>query len=102
MSESDPTPMFLAGAPGTKLTHLSAAGSTLIKSGAGALISINVNTASANATLTVYDNISAAAPIMAVVDCSRGGVEGGFAGWPFTTGLFVVLVGTPDVTLISR
>ena len=99
MAESNPQPTYLAGAPGASLKHLNTAGGTLLKTGAGAAVGINVNTSSANATLTIYDGTSAAGAVMAVIDASRGGPDIGFTGWPFTTGLFVVVVGTPDITI---
>jgi hypothetical protein len=96
-------PVYLAGGPtGTSLRHLNAAGSTLLKTGSGVVLAIDINTSSASSTLTVYDGTSAAGAVMASVDCSNRGTDIGGSGWPFSTGLFVTLTGTPDITIVWR
>jgi hypothetical protein len=103
MAESDPQPSYLAGAPGTKLTHLSAAGTTLLKTGAGMIVSISINNPAASGSLlTVYDGTSAAGTVMAIADCTKQTANVGFAGWPFVTGCFLNLTGAPDITIVWR
>jgi hypothetical protein len=82
-------------------THLSANGTTTIKSAAGMLAAVSVNTRGASGnTLTVYDNTSASAPIIAQIDTTAA-VYTFPLGVQFNTGLTVVLGGgtAADVTV---
>jgi hypothetical protein len=103
---SDPedyaTPVWAAPDPrGTTLTHLTAAGSFLIKTGKGWISTVNVNT-SGNGTLTIYDGIDATGTVLAVIDTSKNTTTSAFSPWPFKTGLFMVQTGAADVTIISH
>jgi len=101
--QPSPEAMYLAGAPTTALLHLNAAGSTLVKDGPGGVMSINVNTASGGASsLTLYDGVDATGAVLGVIDCTKQGSEGGMTAWPFQTGLFLTLTGSPDITIIWR
>ena len=100
LEQTGPLPVYLAGNPNATLVHLAAAGSTLLKTGAGGIRSFDVNTTSVSSTMTFYDGTSAAGTVMAVVDCSKSATNVGTVGWPFTAGCFVVLTGTPDVTIV--
>jgi hypothetical protein len=77
--------------------HLNTAVGTLLKTGIGSLRGITVNTGSAGSTLTLYDGTSAAGTVIAAISTAtpfnpRYGIQ-------FTTGLFAVVAGTPDVTV---
>ena len=100
LEQSGPIPVYLGGAPGVTLIHLAAAGSTLLKTGSGMIRSMDINTTSASSTLTIYDGTSAAGTVMAVIDCSKSAVNVGTVGWPFKTGCFLVLTGSPDITIV--
>lgn len=90
--------MWNAPAPSQTITHLAAAGSTLIKTGAGALLAINSNDNAAG-QLSIYDGLSAAGTLLAVVDTTARG----YIPMPlkFTTGLFVVKTTADDITISS-
>jgi hypothetical protein len=91
-------PMWSAPPPSGVLTHLAAAGSRLIKTGAGALASLNVNTGAAG-TLTVRDGLDATGAVLGVIDTTaRGFIP---APWSFSTGLYVTQAGAADLTLVS-
>jgi hypothetical protein len=91
-------PVWTAPPPSAAVSHLNAAGSTLIKTGAGALASINVNTSSAGA-LTIRDGVDATGAVLGIVDTTaRGFIP---APWSFSTGLYVTQAGTADVTMVS-
>lgn len=76
---------------------LAAAGSLLVQTGNCTLWTINVNTPAPGATLTVYDNTSAAGTSWEI-DCST---PGSYAyGVRMRTGIFVVMAGgDADVTI---
>jgi len=80
--------------------HISTATTTVCKYGAGVLHKVCVNDPT-NAAITIYDNNSAAAPIMAIIDPDNGATpfEMGYNA-PFSNGLTVVTAGTPDITVI--
>lgn len=89
--------------PATMLTHLAAAtAGLLIKSMSGTLIGLNINTPAApTGLLTFRDGKDVAGAIMGVVDTSKSSTAGGMMKWPFKVGLFVVMTGNADVTIIS-
>ena len=82
--------------------HLNANGTTTVKSGAGVLRRIVINTRGGLLnTLTIYDNTTATGAVIAVIDTAAAGGEFGYE-LDFTTGLTVVLAsGTAaDITII--
>lgn len=87
-------------------SHLAALATTTVKTGPGALHSITLNTCIASATVTVYDNTSAAAPVIATLTCPATVTNPVTLIYDarFSTGLTVVLAGTgaPDVTVAYR
>jgi len=101
LEQSASIPVYLAGAPGATLRHIAAAGSALLKTGAGVLRSIDINTpAASNSALTFYDGTDATGAVMAVIDCTKQTANVGTAGWPFKVGCFYALTGAPDITLV--
>jgi hypothetical protein len=111
-TSGDAMPVWIAPNPnpGGTLTHLtgSAGGSsTLIRSGAGWITGISVNSvATGTATMTCYDGINASGAVIAVIDVSRSNPSPQTAApWGFQTGFFVVLSnGTSgaDITMVSH
>lgn len=82
-------------------THLAANGTTTIKSTAGVLSSLVVNTRGASGnTITLYDNTSASGAVIAVID-TTGFTFTGLYDVQFNTGLTVVIAGgtAGDVTI---
>ena len=82
-------------------SHLSANGTTTLKSGAGWLHTIIINTKGASGnTVTVYDNTSASGTILAVIDPTQNLATLEFDA-AFQTGLTIVLAtGTAaDITV---
>jgi len=95
-------PVITKPAPSSYL-HLNANGTTTVKSGAGVLRRIVINTRGGILnTLTIYDNTTATGAVIGVVDTS--GAEAGAFDYEldFTTGLTVVLAGgtAADITII--
>lgn len=86
---------------GYSYNHISTSTTTVVKSGAGSLHSICVNTKGTVAsTITIYDNTSAVAPVVAVIDSLN--LSGTFIlDIAFATGLTIVTTGTvaPDITV---
>jgi hypothetical protein len=71
-----------------------------IKAGPGVLVSVNVNTAVANSTVTLFDGTSAAGKKLGTWSTAALGQI--LANFAFTTGLFAVIVGTSDITIGYR
>lgn len=95
-------PVITKLAPSSYL-HLNANGTTTVKSGAGVLRRIVINTKGSTAnTLTIYDNTAATGAVIGVVDTVNA--AGGAFDYEldFTTGLTVVLAGgtAADITII--
>lgn len=84
-----------------KSAHISTDATTVIKSGPGILHTICYNTPGASATATVYDNTSAAAPILAVISLTTSDAPQCLTyDLAFTTGLTIVTaVATTDLTV---
>jgi len=82
--------------------HLNANGTTTVKSGAGVLRRIIINTRGGIInTLTIYDNTTATGAVIGVVDTVNAGGAFNYE-LDFTTGLTVVLAGgtAADITII--
>jgi hypothetical protein len=105
-ASGDAMPVWIAPNPnpGGTLTHIATAGSYLLRSGAGWITGISVNTTAVNATLTCYDGLNAIGTVIAVIDVSKGNPSPQTAApWGFTTGFFVVLTGgNADLTIVSH
>lgn len=80
--------------------HIASATTTVVKSGAGFVHSITVNTTSAGA-ITVYDNTAGSGTVIAVLKASI--VEATYAlDVSFSTGLTIVTAGASDLTVSYR
>jgi hypothetical protein len=93
--------------PGGTLTHISAPGSYLVRSGAGWITGISVNSvATGSATMTCYDGLDATGTVIAVIDVSKGNPSPQTAApWGFSTGFFMVLSAGAtgaDLTIVSH
>jgi hypothetical protein len=81
-------------------THLNAAGSTLIKTGGCRIESLSINTGAATSNIALYDGTSAAGTLVALVDTTTPRFLQSV--WTFRTGLFTVVTGAPDLTMVWR
>lgn len=90
-------------APGN-FARIAANGTTIIKTGAGVLVGLTINTAGAAAnTLTLYDNTAGSGTVIALIN-TVSGVESLLYNVIFGTGLTAVLAtGTAaDITFSYR
>lgn len=95
-----PTPL----PPGYSFNHISAAATTVVKSGAGVLHTLSVNNLGTVASVTtVYNNTAGSGAVIAVIN-TLAGQESYIYDVAFDTGLTVVTTGTvaPDVTVSFR
>lgn len=81
--------------PVMKYAHLTGAGTTTVKSFAGILHNITVNTA--GTATTVYDNTAGSGTVIAILAATTIGTYTYDVG--FATGLTIVTTGTPDITV---
>jgi len=87
---------------GYSFQNISTSTTTTVKSGAGVLHGINVNTKGTVAsTVTVYDNTAGSGAIIAILDSLN------LSGWnqfdiSFATGLTLVTTGAPNITVAYR
>lgn len=89
---------------GNSVSNITTSTTTVVKSGAGVLHGININTKGTVAsTVTVYDNTAGSGTKLATLDSLN------LAGWnqydvAFATGLTIVTTGTsaPDITVSYR
>lgn len=86
-----------------RYTHITTATTTLVKTGAGYLGQININTLAASGTITVYDGIDATGAVIAVITNPGTllveGPQTASYGVGFATGLVLVTTGTQDITV---
>lgn len=84
-------------------SHLAANGSATIKSGAGVLHAVSINTLGIADTITLYDNTAGSGTVIAVINAalSQQSLKYDIA---FTTGLTAVIAGStaPDITISYR
>ena len=87
--------------------NITTATTTTVKSGAGRLVAINVNTGVANATIAVFDSLTGTGTTIGKITMQGGGaaVQGvalDYKYLPFATGLTIVTSGATDVTVIYQ
>ena len=80
--------------------HISTATTTLVKTGAGVLHNIVINTTSAGA-ITVYDGIDNTGAVIGIIAASAPVGSNFKYGVGFKTGLTIVTAGASDIT-VSR
>lgn len=78
--------------------NITTAVTTLVKTGAGTLRSITINTTTAF-TITIYDNTSAAGAKIATIAASPAIGSNFYYDVGFTTGLTIVTAGASDITV---
>jgi hypothetical protein len=95
------TPLSVYGvpAPSQTLHHLSTAGNHLLQTGHCTFAGFSVNTGQASATMTLYDGVDATGTLLGVFDCAVADEGMRRFDWALTNGCFVVIVGTPDLTV---
>lgn len=84
-------PVWMAPPPGQVLTPITTSTGTLIKTGAGTIYSINVNTPEAGATAAIYDGVDDTGTLLGTVSLAAVGQIS--LGWAFATGLFIQTAG---------
>jgi hypothetical protein len=81
--------------------HINSAATTTVKSSAGTLHTISINSKAASSSCTVYDNATGSGTVIAVLDTVN--FEGSLTyDVLFATGLTLVTTGTPDITVTYR
>jgi len=79
-------------------SHITAAATTTVKTGAGRLNRILVNTTAAG-TITIYDNTAGSGTVIGVMKASI--VENSYLfNIPFNIGLTIVTAGASDLTVV--
>jgi hypothetical protein len=83
-------------------SHLTTAATTVLKYGAGKLHRIAVNDMVSATACTIYDNVTAGAPIIGVITPGAKAVQPFTMEYdlPFATGLTIVTTGTWDLTIV--
>ncbi len=81
-------------------SNITTATTTAVKSGSGVIERIVVNTVGSSSTATVYDNTAGSGTKIATINTDSLGTY--YYGARFGTGLTVVTVGTPNLTVIYR
>lgn len=87
---------------GYEFVHLAANAETLVKTGAGVLHSITINTAGASSNLvTVYDGTSTAGAVIAIINSTIAQAPIRMYDTKFSVGLYIAIAtGTaPDITV---
>lgn len=90
---------------GDSFSNITAAGTSTLRSGAGRLIAVCVNTNGGNGnTLTMYDNTTGTGTTIGQITTSGGTVPGNCGRYdlPFATGLTAVTTGTSNWTVIYQ
>lgn len=93
-------PVWIAPNPAATTANFTAAGDDLIKTGAGTLLGLNINTGDTSATVKLYDGLTNAGRLLGTWDAAAAGALNFGAGIPFTTGLFIEITEDPDVTVV--
>lgn len=85
-------------AVGSSYSHLSSAGTTVVRSGSGILRRVSVNQSSLASSITLYDNTVGSGNKIAVID--TGSTKTLEYNLNFIIGLTAVIAGSPDITII--
>lgn len=83
--------------PPTSLNYKSMSASALVKTGAGTVFKVTV-ASSTSGTIKLWDNTSAAGTVMLDTMSVFPGEQYEFS-WGFTTGLYITLGGTVNITV---
>lgn len=83
-----------------KFTYISTATTTAVKATSGVLEKIIVGTVGSSSTVTIYDNTAGSGTVIGVINSDSLGTY--HFGGRFGTGLTIVTVGTPKVTVVYR
>jgi hypothetical protein len=87
-------------AASNKFSYISTATTTTVKSGSGILEKIIVSTVGSSSTATIYDNTAGSGTVVGVINTDSLGTYN--YGGRFATGLTIVTVGTPKITVVYR
>ena len=96
---------------GVAYTHIANAGTTVVKANPGAMYTININSGTAGATLTLYDQTSTTIGTVLIGALNFGTADvlplrvpygPGKGGINFKNGLVVVTAGTLDATIAFK
>ena len=94
------TPVYITTYAGAATVNITTATGTLVKTGAGVLNSIAVNTAGAGSDVKVYDGTTSGGTLLGTISTAAQTVLN--LGWSFTTGLFLTTEnGTPANITVS-
>jgi hypothetical protein len=88
---------FAPAIPPTSLNYKSMSASALVKTGAGVVFKITV-ASSSSGTIKLWDNTSAAGTVMLDTMSVYAGEQYELS-WGFTTGLYITLGGTVNITV---
>jgi hypothetical protein len=92
------TQPYISGPPGAaSFKYVTGAITTQIKTGAGSLHGVVVGIAAAGATVALYDGLNTSGTPIGVVDAST--VRSAIFDCQYNTGLYMVVTGTPAVTV---
>lgn len=99
-----PLPASIAAENAYSFANFNAAtAGTQIKTGSGVLGGLNVNTLEASSSITLYDGTNTSGKkIGTFATTAAGNVVLPVGGVAFLTGLFAVVVSTPDVTVFYK
>ncbi len=90
--------------PGSRFRNIAGAATTVVKSGRGNLIGINVNTAVLSGVITVYDNTAASGTLIATITNPATLLQNHFSyayhRLEFNTGLTIVTSAADNITII--
>lgn len=89
-----------AEASSNKFLAISTATTTAVKSGSGIIERIVITTVGSSSTATVYDNTAGSGTVIATINTDSLGTYD--FGCRFATGLTIVTVGTPKITVVYR
>ena len=88
---------------GNRYTHLSSAGTTVIRSTATRLVRVNVNTITGSSSVQLYNGVSVAGDLIANINTTNAANTGTLEyNLTLSGGLTVVVTNAPDVTIIYR
>lgn len=95
----DATPVYVAPPPGLAIENIITEAGTLVDTGPGQFLGLNVNTAGTLATAEIVDGIDGTGTVLGTMDTTIKGADFPGPGWPYKVGLFIITQGSAPANI---
>lgn len=95
----DATPVYIAPPPGLATENITTEAGTLVNTGPGQFLGLNVNKVGVTSTAEIIDGVDGTGTVLGTIDTTSTGPVFPGPGWSFSTGLFIITQGSTAADL---